>query len=258
MAGAAVIEEAQTPTVAGLARPASFGCGMQQGTPRAVNPRPPIHGPLIAVGGWARRRDLVNTTGEAQLGFGQPPLAGPQERRHFARVFVVDQIFVAADEVGLGVGRRNRGERLRQRIEIAGILQPAVPNPAPRPAQPPDRGPRRSRACERRLVPAADTTLAGVPAPPPPPGTIVTPAVPPAPVPVPGPSTSTTTTTVTPSPDADHREVNVHKEVDKKGNTVRKKGIQREGVAGSTETHKKIETDRDGTVTHSETTTKHE
>lgn len=100
------------------------------------------------------------------------------------------------------------------------------------------------------------------PAPPPPPGTIVTPAVPvppvPVPVPVPGPSTSTTTTTVTPSPDSVHRDVNVHKEVDKKGNTVIEKDIQREGVAGSAEIHKKIETDRDGTVTHSETETKHE
>ena len=100
------------------------------------------------------------------------------------------------------------------------------------------------------------------PAPPPPPGTIVTPAFPPAPVlvpvPVPSPSTSTTTTTVVPSPDADHSEVNVHKEVDRKGNTVIEKDIHREGVAGSTETHKKIETDRDGTVTHSETETKHE
>jgi hypothetical protein len=62
----------------------------------------------------------------------------------------------------------------------------------------------------------------------------------------------------TPSPDSDHREVNVHKEVDKKGNTVIEKDIQREGVAGSTEIHKKIETDRDGTVTHSETEKKQE
>ena len=66
----------------------------------------------------------------------------------------------------------------------------------------------------------------------------------PVPVPVPGPSTSTTTTTVTPSPDSVHRDVNVHKEVDKKGNTVIEKDIQREGVAGSAEIHKKIETAR--------------
>ena len=98
------------------------------------------------------------------------------------------------------------------------------------------------------------------PTPPPPPGTIVTPAVPvaPVPVPVPVPGTSTTTTTVTPSPDGDHRETTVHKDVDRKGNTVIEKDIHREGIARSSETHKKIETDRDGTVTHSETTTKHD
>jgi hypothetical protein len=102
-------------------------------------------------------------------------------------------------------------------------------------------------------------TYPPAPPPPPPPGTIVTPAVPVAPVPVPGSSTSTTTTTVAPSPDTDHREVNVHKEVDKKGNTVIEKDIHHEGVAGSSETHTKTETDRDGgTTTHSETTTKHE
>lgn len=96
-----------------------------------------------------------------------------------------------------------------------------------------------------------------VPAPPsPPPGTVVVPAVPVAPVPMPGPST--TTTTVSPSPDGDHREVNVHKEVDRKGNTVIEKDIHREGIAGSSETHTKTETDRDGTVTHSETETKHD
>jgi hypothetical protein len=93
-------------------------------------------------------------------------------------------------------------------------------------------------------------------APPPPPGTLVIPA--PLPPPTPGPS-STTTTTVTPSPDADHRDVTIHKEVDKNGNTVIEKDTNREGIAGSTETHKKIETDRDGgTTTHTETTTKHE
>jgi len=98
------------------------------------------------------------------------------------------------------------------------------------------------------------------PTPPPPPGTIVTPAVPvaPVPVPVPVPGTSTTTTTVTPSPDGDHRETTVHKDVDRKGNTVIEKDIHREGIAGSSETHKKIETDRDGTVTHSESETKHD
>jgi hypothetical protein len=95
------------------------------------------------------------------------------------------------------------------------------------------------------------------PAPPPPPGAIVAPAVPVAPVPVPVPGTSTTTT-VTPSLDGNNREVTVHKEVDKKGNTIIEKDIHREGIAGSTETHTKTETDRDGTVTHSETTTKHD
>jgi hypothetical protein len=52
--------------------------------------------------------------------------------------------------------------------------------------------------------------------------------------------------------------VNVHKEVDRKGNTVIEKDIRREGIAGSSETHTKTETDRDGTVTHSETETKQE
>jgi hypothetical protein len=85
------------------------------------------------------------------------------------------------------------------------------------------------------------------PAPPPPPGAIVTPAVPVAPVPVPVPGGTSTTTTVTPN-----------KEVDKKGNTIIEKDIHREGIAGSTETHTNTETDRDGTVTHSETTTKHD
>ena len=91
------------------------------------------------------------------------------------------------------------------------------------------------------------------PAPPPPPGAVVVPAPPPAPVP--GAST-TTTTTVTPSPDGDHREVTIHKEVDKKGNAVIEKDVHREGIAGSTESHTKTETDRDGgTTTTRETTT---
>ena len=61
------------------------------------------------------------------------------ERRHFARKLVVDRIFVAADAVGRGIGRHNRGKRLCQCVEIAGVLQPAVPHPPPRPAQSPDR-----------------------------------------------------------------------------------------------------------------------
>jgi hypothetical protein len=92
------------------------------------------------------------------------------------------------------------------------------------------------------------------PAPPPPPGTLVIPAPPPPPIP--GAST-TTTTTVAPSPDGDHREVTIHKEEDRKGNTVIEKDTHSEGIAGSTETHTKTETDRDGgTTTTRETTTK--
>jgi hypothetical protein len=94
--------------------------------------------------------------------------------------------------------------------------------------------------------------------PPSPRDTLVIPAPQPPP-PVPGASTSTTTTTVAPSPGGDHREVTTHKEVDRKGNTVIEKDINREGIAGSSETHKKTEIDRDGgTITHTETTTKHE
>ena len=94
------------------------------------------------------------------------------------------------------------------------------------------------------------------PAPPLPPGTVVVPAPPPPP-PVPGAST-TTTTTVSPNPDGDHRETTIHKEeVDRKGNTVIEKDVHREGIAGSTDTHAKTETDRDGgTTTTTETTTK--
>src|SRR5215472_10387016 len=81
------------------------------------------------------------------------------------------------------------------------------------------------------------------PAPPPPPGTLVIPAPPPPPIPG---SSTTTTTTVAPSPDGDHREVTIHKEENRKGNTVIEKDTRREGIAGSTETHEKTETDRDG------------
>ena len=91
------------------------------------------------------------------------------------------------------------------------------------------------------------------PAPPLPPGTLVIPAPPPPPIP--GPST-TTTTTVTPNPGGDHREVTIHKEQNRKGNTVIEKDTHREGIAGTTETHTKTETDRDGgTTTTRETTT---
>ena len=77
----------------------------------------------------------------------------------------------------------------------------------------------------------------------------------PRPPPVPGAST-TTTTTVSPNPDGDHRETTIHKEVDRKGNTVIEKDVHR-GIAGSTDTHTKTETDRDGgTTTTTETTAK--
>lgn len=94
------------------------------------------------------------------------------------------------------------------------------------------------------------------PAPPPPPGAVVIPVPPPPPVP----SSSTTTTTVTPSPGAAQGEVTIHKEVDKNGNTVIEKDTHREGIAGSTESHTKTETDPDGgtTTTRSKTTTKQE
>jgi len=73
--------------------------------------------------------------------------------------------------------------------------------------------------------------------------------------PVPGPST--TITTVSPTPDGDHRETTIHREVDRKGNIVIEKDVHREGIAGSTDTHTKTETDRDGgTTTTKETTTK--
>jgi hypothetical protein len=62
---------------------------------------------------------------------------------------------------------------------------------------------------------------------------------------------------VAPSPGEDHGEVTIHKETDRKGNTVIEKETNREGIAGSTETHKKIEIDRDGgTTTTRETITK--
>jgi hypothetical protein len=89
------------------------------------------------------------------------------------------------------------------------------------------------------------------PAPPPPPGTVVVPAPPPPPFPG-----SSTTTTVVPGPTGDHREKTIHKEVDRKGNTVIEKETHQEGLSGSSETHTKTETDRDGgTTTTRETTT---
>ena len=51
----------------------------------------------------------------------------------------------------------------------------------------------------------------------------------------------------------------IHKEMDKKGNTVIEKDTHREGIAGNTDTHTKTETDRDGgTTTTRSKTTRHE
>jgi hypothetical protein len=48
--------------------------------------------------------------------------------------------------------------------------------------------------------------------------------------------------------------------VDANGNEITKEDTYREGIAGSSESHKKIETDRDGgtTTTRSKSTTKQE
>jgi hypothetical protein len=55
-------------------------------------------------------------------------------------------------------------------------------------------------------------------------------------------------------------EVTIHKEADEKGNRTIEKDTHREGVTGSSESHTKMETDRDGgtTTTRSKTTTKQE
>jgi hypothetical protein len=63
--------------------------------------------------------------------------------------------------------------------------------------------------------------------------------------PVPGASTATP---VPPAPGGDNREVTIHKEVDEKGKSVTEKDIHKEGVAGSTETHTKTETDPMGPI----------
>jgi hypothetical protein len=70
----------------------------------------------------------------------------------------------------------------------------------------------------------------------------------------------TTTTTVAPSPGGDHRAVSIHKDVDENGNTVTKKDVYREGIAGGTESHTKTEMDPDGgtTTTRTRSTTKQE
>jgi hypothetical protein len=56
-------------------------------------------------------------------------------------------------------------------------------------------------------------------------------------------------TTTAPNSGGDQREVTIHKEVDEKGNRVIEKDTRREGIACSTESHTKQETDRDGGTT---------
>jgi hypothetical protein len=68
------------------------------------------------------------------------------------------------------------------------------------------------------------------------------------------PGSTTTTTTV--SPTTDHT-TTVTKGVDANGNEITKKDTYREGIAGSSESHKTTTTDPDGgtTTTRSKTTT---
>ena len=55
----------------------------------------------------------------------------------------------------------------------------------------------------------------------------------------------------------DHSETTIHREVDRKGNSVIEKDVHHEGIASSTDTHTKTESDRDGgSTTTTETTTK--
>jgi hypothetical protein len=96
------------------------------------------------------------------------------------------------------------------------------------------------------LISGAAFAQVYAPSPPAAPGALVVPA--PPPVPLPGPST-TTTTTVTPNPDGDHSETTIHREVDRKGNAVIEKDTHREGIAGSSDTHTKTETDPAGGTT---------
>lgn len=98
-------------------------------------------------------------------------------------------------------------------------------------------------------------------APPPPPGVLM-PAPPSAsmlpPPPLPVHVGTSSTTTVDPGPSGDHRKVTTHKKVDENGKTVREKDIHQEGIAGSSETHTKTETNPETGTTHSTTTTRHE
>ena len=59
---------------------------------------------------------------------------------HFVRIFVIDRPFAAADVVSLGIARFDCRERLGQRLEIAGIMEPTLPHPLIRSAQPPKLG----------------------------------------------------------------------------------------------------------------------
>lgn len=114
---------------------------------------------------------------------------------------------------------------------------------------------------------AATVLLSGVafaqtypPAPPPPvaPPPLVAPApiAPPVVPPAPAGSSSSTTTTITPAPDGGYRSSTTEKGVDVNGNEVTRKNIYHEGIAGSSETHTKTETDPfGGTTTRSTTTT---
>ena len=92
------------------------------------------------------------------------------------------------------------------------------------------------------------------PAPPPMPIAPPVAVAPPAPLPSPG---TSTTTTVVPTPDGDYRASTIKKGMDAEGNAVTKKDTYQEGVAGSTETHTKTQTDPSGgtTTTRSTTTT---
>jgi hypothetical protein len=53
---------------------------------------------------------------------GLPSAARFDERRDLAGIFVIDRVFVAADAIGIGVRGADRGQRLAQRLEIAGEL----------------------------------------------------------------------------------------------------------------------------------------
>jgi hypothetical protein len=71
------------------------------------------------------------------------------------------------------------------------------------------------------------------------------------------PGSSTSTTTVTPTPEGSQSST-TKQGVEPNGNDVTKKDIYKQGAAGSSETHKKTETDPSGggTTTNSTTITK--